>query len=64
LGLSSEEFCTEARTVVWFDDRSWGALTGYHDDRVMALAIGWYVSRTQMGLTGFVGVLPEVGYAR
>jgi hypothetical protein len=64
LGLSSEEFCTEAKTVVWFDDRSWGALPGHHDDRVMALAIGWYVSRTQMGLTGFVGVMPETGYAR
>lgn len=64
LGLSSEEFCTEAKTCVWFDNRSWGALPGYHDDRVMALAIGWYVARTQMGLTGFVGVLPETGLAR
>ena len=64
LGLSSEEFCTEAKTVVWFDDRSWGALTGYHDDRVMALAIGWYVSRTQMGFTGFIDCVPEVGDAR
>jgi hypothetical protein len=64
LGLSSEEFCVECKTVVWFDDRSWGALPGYHDDRVMALAIGWYVARTQMGLTGFMGVMPVSGEAR
>jgi hypothetical protein len=31
----------------------------------MALAIGWYVIRMQMGVfTGFVGVLPEIGDAR
>jgi hypothetical protein len=65
LGLSSEEFCTEAKTVVWFDDRSWGALPGYHDDRVMALAIGWYVARTMMGIfTGHMDCVPEVGDAR
>ncbi len=64
LGLSSEDFCTEARTVVWFDDKSWGALQGYHDDRVIALAIGWYVSRTQMKVTGFLDVVPETAYAR
>ena len=64
LGLSSEEFCVEAKTVVWFDDRSWGAQSGYHDDRVVALAIGWYVSRTAMGVTGFVGAVPEMGHAR
>lgn len=64
LGLSSEAFCEECKTVVWSNDRSWGALPGYHDDKVMALAIGWYVLRTQTGLTGFIGVLPETGYAR
>ena len=64
LGLSSEEFCVECKTVVWHDDRSWGAISGHHDDRVMALAIGWYVARTQMGLTRFMDVVPEAGYAR
>ena len=65
LGLSSEEFCTQARTVVWNDSGSFSALSGYEDDLFMALAIGWYVIRMQMGVfTGFVGVLPEIGDAR
>lgn len=65
LGLSSQAFCDEAKTVVWFDNGSYGALPGYHDDRFMALAIVWLVVRTTMGMfTGFVGVLPETGYAR
>lgn len=65
LGLSSQAFCDEARTVVWFDNGSYGALPGYHDDRFMALAIVWLVVRTTVGMfTGFVGCLPEAGYAR
>lgn len=65
LGLSSQEFCDEAKTVVWFDNGSYGALAGYHDDRFMALAIVWLVVRTTMGMfTGFVGAMPEAGYAR
>jgi hypothetical protein len=65
IGLSSEEFCEEARTVVWFDNAKWGAMSGYHDDRFMSLAIANFVRvalRSQT--TGFVGVLPETGYAR
>jgi hypothetical protein len=65
LGLSSQEFCTQAMTVCWNDSGSFAALSGHEDDLFMALAIGWYVLRMQMGnWTGFVGVLPEVGDAR
>lgn len=65
IGLSSEEWCEEARTVVWFDNAKWGAMSGYHDDKFMALAIANFVRvalRSQT--TGFVGVMPETGYAR
>lgn len=65
LGLCSQEFCDQALTVVWKDGGSFGALSGYEDDLFMALAIGWFVARTRMGnYTGFVGVMPEGGYAR
>lgn len=65
LGLSSQEFCTQAMTVCWNDSGSFAALTGYEDDLFMALAIGWYVLRMMNGnWTGFVGVMPEVGDAR
>jgi hypothetical protein len=65
LGLSSEEFCEEARTVVWFDNGKWGAMSGYHDDKVIALAIANYVRVKLLGqFMGFVGVMPETGYAR
>lgn len=65
VGLSSEEFCTECRTVVWFDNGKWGAMGGYHDDRVIALAIANYVRVKLLGqFMGFVGVLPETGFAR
>jgi hypothetical protein len=63
LGLSSQAFCDEARTVIWLPNGSWGAMPGYHDDRFMALAIVWYVHIN--GLlkqpTGYVGALPETG---
>ena len=65
LGLSSQEFCTQAMSVHWNDSSSFAALPGYEDDLFMALAIGWYVLRMMNGnWTGFVGVLPEVGDAR
>lgn len=65
IGLSSEEFCEEARTVVWFDNGKWGAMSGYHDDKVIALAIANYVRVKLLGqFMGFVGVMPETGYAR
>jgi hypothetical protein len=65
LGLCSQAFCDQALTVVWKDDGSFSAISGYEDDLFMALAIGNFVRRTRMGnYTGFVGVMPETGYAR
>lgn len=65
LGLSSEAWCEEARTVVWFDNAKWGALSGYHDDRVIALALANYVWVKLAGQrVGFVGVMPETGTLR
>lgn len=65
IGLSSEEFCTQARTVVWISSNQWEALPGQHDDRFVALAIANYVRVQVMTQTvGFVGVMPETGYAR
>lgn len=65
LGLSSSEWCEEARTVVWFDNAKWGALSGYHDDRVIALALANYVWLKMAGQrVGFVGVMPETGSLR
>lgn len=65
IGLSNEQWCEQARTVVWFDNGSWGAMSGYHDDRFMALALANYVRVKMLGQhVGFVGVMPEVGYAR
>lgn len=65
IGLSSKEWCEQAKTVVWFDNGSWGAMTGYHDDRFIALAIANYVRNTSLGsfLSG-IEVLPQVGDAR
>ena len=65
IGLSSEDWCREARTVVWFDNAKWGALSGYHDDKVIALALANYVRMKLSAQTvGFIGVMPETGYAR
>lgn len=65
IGLSNEDWCQEARTVVWFDNTKWGALGGYHDDRVIALALANYVRMKLTAQTvGFIGVMPETGYAR
>lgn len=65
VGLSSEQWCEQARTVVWFDNGKWGAMSGYHDDRFIALAIANYVRVKMLGqFVGFVGVAPETGYAR
>jgi hypothetical protein len=62
LGLSSQAFCDEAKTVVWSDNGSFGALPGYHDDRFMALAIVWFVTRIAKSTnSGFVGAVPETG---
>ena len=60
LGLSSAAFCEQAKTVVWQNDKQWGALPGYHDDLFIALAIGNYVLRYEADmLPVFIGVEPE-----
>lgn len=66
IGLSSEEWCEECRTCVWFDNGKWGAMSSsYHDDRVIALAIANYVRVKLLGeFMGFVGIMPETGNAR
>jgi hypothetical protein len=65
IGLSSQEWCEQAKTVVWLDSGKWAALPGYHDDKFIALAIGNYVRVVTLGeFLAFVGVLPETGYAR
>lgn len=65
IGLSSSDWCEEARTCVWFDNGKWGAMSGYHDDRVIALAIANYVRVKLLGqFLGSVGLVPETGYAR
>lgn len=65
IGLSNEQWCAQARTVVWTASDKWSALQGFHDDRFMALAIANYV-RVQVlaQSTGFVGAMPQSGYAR
>ncbi|MCW5959278.1 MAG: hypothetical protein KIS76_03895 [Pyrinomonadaceae bacterium] len=64
LGLSNREWCEQAKTVVWFDNGKWGALSGYHDDRFMALAIANYVRMQLIGQRQGLEVLPVVGDAR
>lgn len=65
IGLSSRDWCDEARMVVWFDNGKWGARSGYHDDSFIALALANYVRINLLGqFVGFVGVMPEAGYAR
>lgn len=65
IGLSSQAFCDEAKTVVWTANDKWSALPGFHDDQFMALAIANYVRVQVMAQsTGFVGAMPETGYAR
>jgi hypothetical protein len=60
-------FIEEARTIVWFDNETFGPIPGqsHHGDVFMATLIANYVRRTRASMTsGFVGVMPEVGYAR
>jgi hypothetical protein len=64
IGLSDPEWVEEAKHVFWMDNGTFAAESGHHDDRFMALGIVWYVMKHQVGSTGFVGVLPEVGDAR
>lgn len=67
LGLSNQEWCDQAQTVIWLNSQKtqWGAMSGFHDDRFIALAIANYIRMTKYGeFAGFVGILPETGYAR
>lgn len=62
-----QAFIDEALVVVWFDNETFGPLPGqdHHADLFMAVVIGNFVMRCRAALTGgFVGVMPEVGYAR
>lgn len=66
LALASEEFCQQAKKVVWKDNGSFSGQTAAdEDDLFMALAIVWFVHVTMHGFfSGFVGVIPEFGEAR
>lgn len=65
IGLSNQEWCDQAQTVVWLSNKEWGAMQGFHDDRFIALAIANYVRVAKLGeFVGFVGVAPETGFAR
>lgn len=65
IGLSSQEWCDEAQNVVWKNNKEWGAMQGFHDDKFIALAIANFVRVAKLGeFVGFVGVAPETGYAR
>lgn len=62
LGLSSEAFCEECKTVAWKDDKTWAAQGDGHDDRVIALALIAFAFFNEAGMRrGFIGVLPESG---
>lgn len=62
LALSSQQWIDEARHVVWQDNGSFAALSGYHDDGFMALGIGWLVRVLYYGQFGnSLEVLPETG---
>jgi hypothetical protein len=65
IGLSNQEWCDQAQTVVWKNNKEWGAMSGFHDDKFIALAIANYVRVGRLGqFTGFVGVAPQTGFAR
>jgi hypothetical protein len=62
-----QAFIDEAVTVIWFDNETFGPMPGqdHHADLFMATLIVNYVRRTRASMSGgFIGVLPEVGYAR
>lgn len=67
IGLSNEEWCEQAQTVIWLNSQKtqWGAMPGHHDDRFIALAIANYIRRTKYAeFMGFIGIMPESGLAR
>jgi hypothetical protein len=62
-----QAFIDEAVTVIWFDNETFGPMPGqdHHADLFMATLIVNYVKRTRASMQGgFIGILPEVGYAR
>ena len=62
LVLSSQEWIDEARHVVWQDNGSFAARSGYHDDGFMALGMVWIVRVLYYGQFGnSLEVLPETG---
>jgi hypothetical protein len=67
IGLSSQEWCDEAQNVIWLDNgrTKFGAMTGFHDDKFIALAIANYARETRIGqFFGSGEYLPETGTAR
>jgi hypothetical protein len=65
IGLSNQDWCDQSHTVVWKDNNTWAALSGFHDDRFMALAIANYVRLQAMSMYQEpLGILPEIGDAR
>ena len=67
IGLSNQEWCDQAQTVVWLNSQKtqWGAMPGFHDDRVLALAIANYIRVTNYAqFRSGLEILPEVGDAR
>jgi hypothetical protein len=60
-------FIAEALVVMWNDNETFGTLAGqgHHADLFMATLIANFVMRSRATLSGgFVGVMPEVGFAR
>ena len=60
----SQNLCDEAVVFVQ-DGNKMGAKSGYHDDEIMAVAIGWYVIETDyIGKASFKGGGERLGSAR
>lgn len=62
-----QAFIDEARVVVWNNNETFGPLPGqdHHADLFMATMIANYVLRERAMMSGgFIGVLPEIGFAR
>ena len=67
IGLSNHDWCKQAQTVVWLNAQKteWGAMSGHHDDRFIALAIANYLrEKNYTNLLGGIEVLPQTGHAR
>lgn len=61
-GVASAALVAQFQTVVWENDKQWGARSGYHDDLFVAAAIGNFVMRYEAEmLPQFIGVEPLAG---